>query len=199
MLEISLTDFVDFVISSGTPRVTKVRDLKYRPAYDPRFDFWKPLREAIEDFHKTGRPLQWLQQRATGQTDRKKQARYPAAFEGYERFLGHRSMAWFKPPAAPWSQSGVSVKVNPELGLKINGVPHVLKLYFKADKLSKNKVDVITHLMEVSLSQIAPKQAAMGIVDVPRGKLITPTVQVSGVAALLAGEAAALATMWAQV
>ena len=57
MPEISLTDFVEFVNKIGPPRLTKVKEIKTRPAYSPAVDFWKPLREAIRDFHKTGKPL----------------------------------------------------------------------------------------------------------------------------------------------
>ncbi len=199
MPEISLTDFVDFVISQGTPRITKVRVLKERGKYAPRFDFWRPLREAIEEFHKTGKSVQWLEQLASAQSDAKKQARYPGAVQGYKRFLRNKSPAWFDPPFARWQHAGLAVRVNPELGLTIADTPYVLKLYFKAEPLSKRRVDVITHLLEVALRRKAPKGAAMGIVDVERGRLILQTTPVSGLNALLAGEAAAFATMWDEV
>ncbi|MGC8623940.1 MAG: hypothetical protein ACP5VQ_01585 [Phycisphaerae bacterium] len=35
MPEISLTDFVDFLIKSGTPKLTKVTQIKQRPDYNP--------------------------------------------------------------------------------------------------------------------------------------------------------------------
>ena len=44
MPEISLTDFVGFVIKSGPPKLTHVRSVKGRPAYDPAFDFWWKVR-----------------------------------------------------------------------------------------------------------------------------------------------------------
>lgn len=39
MPEISLTDWVDFVITAGPPQFTKVKELAVRGEYDPRFDF----------------------------------------------------------------------------------------------------------------------------------------------------------------
>ena len=39
MAEISLTDFVDFVIKSGSPKLTKVKSAKTRPDYDPKTDY----------------------------------------------------------------------------------------------------------------------------------------------------------------
>jgi hypothetical protein len=44
MPEISLTDFVDFVISAGTPKMTKVQNIKYRPNYTPAFvQIWNSI------------------------------------------------------------------------------------------------------------------------------------------------------------
>jgi len=54
MPDISLTDFVDFVIKSGTPKLTKVRAIKNRPEYEPAIDYWRQLREGIKDFHRAG-------------------------------------------------------------------------------------------------------------------------------------------------
>ena len=47
MIQISLTEFVDFVAKSGTPKLTVVRTVKDRHAvgYDPKTDFDKPLRD----------------------------------------------------------------------------------------------------------------------------------------------------------
>jgi hypothetical protein len=46
------------------------------------------------------------------------------------------------------------VHVNPELGLEIRGVPHVVKLYFKAERMPKKNVASITRL-----SAIRPRSA----------------------------------------
>jgi hypothetical protein len=43
MPSISLTDFVDFVVATGTSKLTKVRQIKRRPQYHPAFDHWKSL------------------------------------------------------------------------------------------------------------------------------------------------------------
>ena len=47
MPQISLTDFVDIVSTSGTPKATKVKQVKYRPAYNPAIDFYKRIRDDI--------------------------------------------------------------------------------------------------------------------------------------------------------
>lgn len=47
MPEIGLTDFVDFALKAGPTQLTKVRELKMRPDYDPARDYWKRLRDWI--------------------------------------------------------------------------------------------------------------------------------------------------------
>jgi len=41
MPEISLTDFVDFTSASGTSKLSKLKQFKSRPEYEPAFDFYK--------------------------------------------------------------------------------------------------------------------------------------------------------------
>ena len=47
MIRLSLTDLVDIVSKSGTPKATKVSHVKARPDYEPAHDFYRPLREQI--------------------------------------------------------------------------------------------------------------------------------------------------------
>jgi hypothetical protein len=54
MIKISLTDFVDIASKSGTPKATKVAQVKARPDYDARFDFYKPIRDQITEIHRAG-------------------------------------------------------------------------------------------------------------------------------------------------
>ncbi len=50
MIKISLTDFVDFVLTIPASHLTKVKKIANRGEYDPKNDFWKPLREGIQSF-----------------------------------------------------------------------------------------------------------------------------------------------------
>lgn len=54
MPDISLTDFVDFVIKMGTPKLTKVKAVKNREEYEPAKDYWRQLRKGLQSFHKKG-------------------------------------------------------------------------------------------------------------------------------------------------
>ena len=86
--------------------------------------------------------------------------------------------------------------MNPELGLQINGQSHLIKLYFKAKKLSKTRIDIITHSMDATLSRFAPPHTCMSVLDVRHSKLISPTVPIEGLDAMLVGELAYIAAVW---
>jgi hypothetical protein len=198
MPQISLTDFVDIVSRSGTPKATKVAEVKNRPPYEPAFDFYKPLRDRIIDIHEKGKSKSDLAAVMAAVTDPKKITAYPDIIAGYRKWWGNKSLAWFDPPSHLFTQHGVDVSVNPELGLVVNANRHLIKLYFKAEPLTKNRVDIITHMMAVALG-LNLKGVTMSVLDVRNSKLISPTVPISHLNAMLDAELAYIAALWRQV
>lgn len=197
MPEISLTDFVDFVIKSGTPKLTKVREIKNRGDYEPAFDFWKQLRDGMQSFHKSGSTKKNELDDAVGMvTDPKKIKRYAPALNGYKRFLGRKKIAWFDPPAEEWSHDDLIVRLNPELGLKIEGNSYVIKLYFKDESPTKHRLDVVLAMLSVVLEPKAQAGTTMAVLDVSKGRLITPKRTVPDVMVLVQGEAASFLQIW---
>lgn len=197
MPEISLTDFVDFVIKSGTPKLTKVREIKNRSDYEPAFDFWKQLRNGIQSFHKSGSTKKNELDDAVGMVaDPKKMRRYAQALTGYKRFVGRKKIAWFDPPAEEWPHDDLIVRLNPELGLKIEGRPYVVKLYFKDESPTKHRLDVVLAMLSVVLGPKAQTGTTMAVLDVSKGKLITPTRTVPDVMVLAQAEAASFLQIW---
>jgi len=197
MPEISLTDFVDFVVKSGTPKLTKVRQLKERGDYDPAADFWRTLREGIISFQQAGgNDKRQLDRIRDGLTDRKKIARYPLAIKGYKRFLGRKQITWFDPPRQSWESGELTVRVNPELGLVINSTRYAIKLYFKDDKLEKRKVAVVLAMMEEALRANLQPSDQLAILDVSSSKFFPSSGSQASIAPLLAGEAASFVAIW---
>lgn len=199
MPRLSLTDFVDIVVSSGTPKANKVRAIKNRPAYNPAFDFYKPLRDHIEKTHKQGKGKAHLKTLMPTVTDKKKLSAYPVLLTGYRKWWGNKKLVWFKPPSGSHSDHGIDVSVNPELGLGIGGKPHLIKLYFKADPLTKNRVDVIHFLMDKQLSKQSPARVTMAVLEIRRSKLYTPTVAIQNLPAVLSAELAYVGALWPHV
>jgi hypothetical protein len=191
MPEISLTDFVDFAIKNGPAQFTKVKELAKRGEYDPRFDFWRPLREGIQAHHQDKAALDGI---VKGLTDKKKQNRYPEAVEGYKKFLGKKLIHWFTPPKSNWKYGELVVRVNPELGLTIKGQKYAIKLYFKDEQPTKARLQVVFELMQSSLNldgNIIP-----AVLDVAKRDLKTPTKPKGELSALLEAQAMSFAHMW---
>lgn len=200
MPEISLTDFVDFVVKAGTPKLTKVRQIKERGEYGPATDFWRTMREAIIDFHRRGSPdKQHFDRILTNLVDRKKRNRYPDAIKGYKKFLGRKQIQWFEPAKTLWSKEGLNVKINPELGLQISGERNVIKLYFKDEKLEKRKVDVVLALMEDALRKKIGASDKIAILDVSSNALFPSEGLRGNIVPLLIGEAASFVKIWDQL
>jgi len=195
MPELSLTTFVDIVSASGTTKLSKVRQAKLRPKYSPAIDFYRNFREHICNIHKRNESKSELQKILKGLTDKKKITNYPSLVKGYSKWWGAKKLNWFDPSASVWSAHKVDVRVNPELGLNINGYNHLIKLYMKTEGISKNKIDIILHLMHISLCD-PKKQNIMSVLDVRNNHLISYTTPINGLSAALDGELAYISAVW---
>lgn len=200
MPTISLTRFVDFVSTAGTPKLTVVKNTQkqFADGYHPATDFYKAIRDGIVNMHKSEQPKTALDTVIGALTDKKKLKNYPAIVQGYKKFLGNKSATWFNPPRDEWSHGDLDVSVNPELGLKIKGIHYAIKLYFKADKLAKLRIEIVTQLMELMFGE-QEKAIVFGVLDVRNAKLFKSSGIDKGLIALLQGEASAFAQIYSSV
>ena len=196
MPKLSLTDLVDVVSKSGTPKSTKVTQIKHRPPYSPATDFYKPLRDEIIHIHASALAKATLTKFGSSVSDPKKAANYPDAITGYTSWWGRKSITWFIPPSETYSANGVDVSVNPELGLEFGGQHYIIKLYFKADPLAKSRVNLITHMMEISLRPKCTHSEIMALLYVRNSKLFAPAVPIAGLTPVVNAELAYIAALW---
>jgi hypothetical protein len=198
MIEITLTDFVDFVSKAGTPKLTVVRNVKkhHIDGYGPQMDFYRSIRKGIVRMHQRGEPRSVLDDLARDVTDKKKQTAYLILVAGYKKFWGKKDVVWFTPPKHKWEHAGLAISVNPELGLEFNGVRHVIKLYFKASKLNKIQMDIISHLMTTFVPRSNSSSTIFEILDIRNGKLLSGKPSDPSLTALLEGEAASFAQIY---
>jgi len=196
MPQISLTDLVDIVSKSGTPKAAKVAQVKARPAYEPAFDFYKPFRDRIIDIHRDGEQKSALNVFMASVTDAKKRTNYPSVVNGYKKWWGQKSLKWFVPRRTAYSKHGIEVIINPELGLDVNGARHLVKLYLKTDPLSKLRVDIITRLMESTLRPSCAKNEVMAVLDVRQAKLFSFQLTTPASMAMIDAELAYIASLW---
>jgi len=196
MPRISLTDLVEVVSASGTRKAIKISQIKRRPKYKPAFDFYKTVRDKLAEVHKNNLPKSALDQSLIYVSDPKKLNIYPDIVRGYKKWWGRKSLVWFDPPDILFSKNGVDVSINPELGLELNGSPHLVKLYFKSDPLAKSRIEIITHLMGNSLSRMCPEHTKMSVLDIRNSKLITPNIPVPNMDAIIDAELAYISSIW---
>jgi hypothetical protein len=200
MPDISLTDFVDFVTRSGNPRLTRVRQVRGRGQYHPAFDFWRGLRQAIVKFHKDGsRDFEILDRAVRNQTDPRKQVLFAQAAQAYRRFVEKKRIHWFEPPKEAWEAAGLVVRVNPELGLRFDGQSYVIKLHFREEELSKQKIETILLLMEETLRERCTDGERFAILDVRNGNFITSGERNAQLVPLLQSEAVAFMSIWSSL
>jgi hypothetical protein len=194
---VSMTTFMDFIVASGTRKISCVHRAKeqYKRGYHPSRDFYKLLRERIVHMHQRGEPITALDELLQGLTDPKKIASYPKCIAGYDKCIARKTVAWIACGPKTWKASGLEVRVNPELGLTIDGVPHVVKLYFKADPLNQSAVEPMLRLIDLSVPEEL-KGATAAVIDVQRGRLLTHRGAKRDIDALLAAEAASFAILW---
>lgn len=199
MPEISLTDFVNFVSRTGTSRLTVVKDVRSRGEYDPIRDFWKDLRHGLIEFHRGGESGKAdLDTLLDGQPEVRK-THYKEAISGYKKFLGRKSVHWFEPPRVTWSRGGLDIRVNPELGLVLNGEPHIIKVNFRTRGLNKRQIECVLLLLEDALRPIVGKKEHFSVLDVCSGKLFTSDQPRRYLAPYLLGEATSFCTMWQEL
>ncbi|MBH9658247.1 hypothetical protein JAO05_24415 [Burkholderia pseudomallei] len=196
MAVISLTDFVDIVSKSGTPKATKVASVKERPDYEPALDFYRTLREGIIHLHQSSKPKSELDRILDKLSDPKKIKNYPALLEGYRKWWGKKSLVWFSPPRASYEHAGIQININPELGMSVDSVRHVIKLYFKADALTKPRADLITYLMETELRKLAAPTDVMTVLDIRKAKAFTYGASSATTQRMINAELAYIASLW---
>jgi len=193
---ISLTDFVDFVTRAGMPKLTKVRQLKHRGDYHPYSDFYRGIREAIIGAHADNKGKASIGPAALATLDEdKRRHHYESLISSYVGWWGRKQIEWSPPQQAVRRFEGFHLRVNPELGLTIAGVPHIIKLHFKEAPLSKRYSEVLACIMYESFP--VPPEAEVAVLDIRRRRLhrLTPRPELS---ALVAGELAAFSAMWAR-
>jgi hypothetical protein len=195
-IELSLTDFVDFVCKAGKSKLTKVKQIKGREEYSPATDFYKGLREGIIKNHEDGGTKKDLTNIIDGLTDPKKLRNYSEAINGYKKYWGRKTITFFNPPFKHWKVGDVDVRINPELGLEYDDKYFVVKLYLKNDKLSKDKIDQILTLMESQLRKKVEPEISMAVIDVKNAKFFVKEDDDLTLLPLLDGEVRSFETIW---
>jgi hypothetical protein len=194
MDNLSMTCFVDFALKAGTPKLTGVKEVKER-RNELFTDFYRQVREAIVDMHRTGKSPAVLDDFLAAQHDERRRRIYPHIVNGYRKLLASADVKWFEPPVVAYPLGQLQININPELGLVIDGTPHLLKMYFRGEPLSAKRTSVILSLLHSGLAASAAPGTVLGVLDVRKAKIQSYKVPNPRVSLLLRGEAASFATL----
>lgn len=189
-MKISLTSFVDFVLKSGSPKITCAEQIKARldEGYGVMTDYYKRFREGVIELHSSGRDKKDLG-KIIGPLPEGKEDNYAAMIAGHKKFLGSRTRTWFAPKKALWKHGSLEVAINPEIGLEWEGNRYLIKLYLKAEKPSKDRITCVLALMQQALK--AP-ECKIGLLDVRNSKLYEFAPTMAGLVRLAESEALSL-------
>jgi len=170
MHKFSLTQLVDIVSSSGISKVTKVIETQIDEPYTPAKDFYRIIREHIKDCHKIGKSKNEFLDFKKNYSERKKD-HYEELISGYHKWWGKKKFTWFEPATNYCRLNNIQISINPELGLKFGGKKHIIKLYFKSEKLSKRKIDLILFLLHKNLANKADENTLFCVLDIRHSRL----------------------------
>lgn len=197
---LSMTRLVKIVHKSGFPKITEIRKAKDDQAkYDPKSDYWKKLRDRVVDAHEKGLGPAHVQALLATPVNEKKEENYRKFVSNYVSWWGDRELPWWGKVGGTFTSNGFDVRVNPELGLTIDGENYAVKLYLaknKEDKLTTSRLGILGLLMHRILGPQTDGSVKMGVLDVGSSKLHTLGPGDHRAATLLEAEMACIAAAW---
>lgn len=166
--------------------------------YDVRTDFYKRAREALKRLRGVDPDLSELQVVASAASE-KRRAHYRRVLGGFALWAEQRQLEFFLAPRGAWAEGDIEVPINPELGLIIDGIRHLVKLNFNQSALSEREVAVVHDLMHTVFGRSVPSGTRMSVLDLATGRLYTSDRPSRLASTRLSRQAAAIARLLAEV
>ncbi|NQW18337.1 MAG: hypothetical protein HQ478_12710 [Chloroflexi bacterium] len=145
MPNVSITerDLARFITAPANERLEIVRDMRERGGYDRRRDFYGPVRDAIQQVHRSGDPVADLSAIAKGQKDPRKQKNYPGITGPYVTEWEELNGSFFGTDPAAIVNDDITVRSRAEIGVETGGRRYLTKLWFNTTKPSSEMVDIL--------------------------------------------------------
>lgn len=181
MTKISLTQFLTYTAKVSTEaKIHYVREIKASPEYSPGIDYWKPLRDRLHKIIQNGDDINDLKELlATVQP--KKLENYAQAITQLIKFFSSHEIEYFETGSAVISSpdENISVSAGPELGVKIDGQPYLLKIYYK--KKNKNTNVTLKNIQSTLMATYVakknftpPEDSKVAVLNLQNCKLVEP-------------------------
>lgn len=164
-----MSNFLDWILTSGTARVTLVGDHK---RHGNLTDFYRPLRDRIVAAVGRAPERDGLDGYLAAVEDERANKIFPAIVAGWRKFSGEHVLQGFRAPHFELPVGpGVVVDVNPEIGARIDGTLHLVKLYLRGEALSQKRVDLSVTLMQNLDVADATEPVLRAVLDVRNARL----------------------------
>ncbi|KQB97038.1 hypothetical protein AL073_08120 [Loktanella sp. 1ANDIMAR09] len=199
MIRVSFTKFLDFTAQNGVPKATTAISAwtQSNTPYDPATDYHRRIRQQLINYEKTSVRPDW--EEFLAEQHPKKKSNFEDTINRYSNWrASFESIDWFDPPSSQWESSEFSVKVNPELGLILDGQKTAIKLFINRNKLSKLKAQIAGRMMHEALGEKVTN-TRFAILDIKADKLHILSNENEKLGYLLIGEAAHLSAMIAAI
>ena len=200
-IRITLTEFVNFINSSGMKKMTIVSaaKTKHEEQEGNPFDYWKDFKDEVKRLLKRKGNKEDLWEFVENVREEQRE-NYNQMINGYLKFWKPTRMEWVNPVKKMANIGGVKMILNPEIGVKWQGKDYMIKLYLKdKESLDKRHADIILALMESELRDKVDDSVEFGILDVKRGKLFLHVDNDPRLLILLKTEGMEFAEMWKEL
>ena len=193
-----LPTFVGFMLTNGTPRVTKIREarqlLRSAEPYN-RVDHYFHLRRPLDEALLAGGDAQPLLDCLRSLEDPKKREGHEAIVKGLTKFFRKHEFHAKAVGKRPWRHGDLEVTVRPNAILTMGGQDQVAFVHLKAEPLNARLVAPMLQLLDQTHGDLG----APMIVEARTGKVFQPSKSAKtrrGLNALLAAEAQAFVELW---
>lgn len=197
-IRVSLTQFADFATKPPEQQLTVARKVakQHLDGYEVPQDFYKGFREGVQAMHRENHEIGFLEQLCSAQTQPGRAKHYSLLFEGYRRFLGNTEVEGMVAPEGVWQLGQLTIRVRPEIAIRMNGDTLLLKLWLSNDpSLNRRRSQILNQLIRESIPA-CEENLVPAVLDVRRSKLFTSDEHSKDHAAILQAQATSFISLY---
>ncbi|EOX4955882.1 hypothetical protein ACFKIX_000440 [Vibrio alginolyticus] len=148
MPELGISEFSSIAVTTGKPKITKIRKIATRGPYQHFKDYYLHLRNAIKSLFTQKRHISYLFEVARKQKNDSKKVNYEKIANNFKEWQSGKNIAAYIPQRGHYTYQQTSINCNPELNVSVNGNPTLVKLHFStSDKMTQERANYICHLL----------------------------------------------------
>lgn len=167
--------FADYVLKKEKFKKNFVHQVISQGKYEPRQDYYLQLRTRLISLLRKNVSLSELENIIANVSERKT-SNYTILIENIQNFLRGKRYTWIEPIKNEIDYSGLIIKVNPEIGLEIDGTIYYIKMYFKQKEISIQKVGILEKMMQ-DACKTETTNVKLAIWDIRRCKIYSKDSQ----------------------